>query len=68
MDADLADAIDRFLGSAPGSLRTAAVRYVAQVAMEAWRQGRIPTAEALRTLTESLEAMHGEARASTAAV
>jgi hypothetical protein len=68
MDRDLAEAIDRFLGSAPASLRTASLRHVAEVAIEAWRQGRISTAEALRTLSDSLEAIHAQARTGTTPV
>ena len=60
MGDDLADAIDRFLGSAPGSLRTAALRHVAHVTVDAWRQGRVPTAQALRALADSREAMRLE--------
>jgi hypothetical protein len=66
MDTELAAAIDRFLGSTPGSLRTATLRHAAQVTIEAWRQGRVPTAEALRTLSESLEAMRAQARGGAA--
>jgi hypothetical protein len=57
MPTDLANAIDRFLGAAPGSQRTIAVRYLAHAAIEAWREGRVPTTQALRALNQSHEAM-----------
>jgi hypothetical protein len=57
MPDELANAIDRFLGSAPQSVRTVAVRQLAHAAIEAWRTGRVPTAQALRALDESHEAM-----------
>jgi hypothetical protein len=58
MPDDLARAIDRFLGSAPGSFHTAAARHLAHAVIKAWREGRVPTRQALRALHESLEAMH----------
>jgi hypothetical protein len=59
MPDDLARAIDRFLGSTPWSSRTAALRQLAHAAIEAWREGRVPTTQALRALHESHEAMRG---------
>jgi hypothetical protein len=56
------DAIDRFLGSANGELRTTAVRRMAHSVMEAWREGRLTTAQALRALDDGLDAMHGSER------
>jgi hypothetical protein len=67
MPDDLARAIDRFLGSAPGVFRPVAPRQLAHAAIEAWREGRVPTTQALRTLHESYEAMHGLAGRKTAA-
>jgi hypothetical protein len=58
----LDDAIDRFLGSSDGELRTTAVRRMAHSVMEAWREGRITTAQALRALDDGLEAMHDPER------
>jgi hypothetical protein len=59
MPRDLANAIDRFLGGAPcGSLRASAVRTMAHAVIDAWRDGRVTTAQALRALDEGLEAMH----------
>jgi hypothetical protein len=61
------DPIDRFLGSADGGeLRTTAVRRMAHDVMEAWREGRITTQQALRALDDGLEAMHGSERAGAA--
>jgi hypothetical protein len=57
MPIDLANAIDRFLGNAPWSVRTIAVRHLAHAAIEAWREGRVPTAQALRALDQSHDAM-----------
>ena len=62
MPDELDDAIDRFLGSATGELRTTAVRRMAHSVMEAWREGRITTAQALRALDDGLEAMHDPER------
>jgi hypothetical protein len=53
---DVSDAIDRFLGGAPRSLRTAALRDVARATLCAWREGRVPAARALHALGECLEA------------
>jgi hypothetical protein len=57
------DPIDRFLGSSEGELRTTAVRRMAHDVMEAWREGRITTQQALRALDDGLEAMHDTERA-----
>jgi hypothetical protein len=54
---DTERALDRFLGGAPESRRTAAVHLAAHLTMEAWRQGRISTAQLLRMLGESREAL-----------
>jgi hypothetical protein len=66
MPDDLARAIDRFLGSTPGSFRAVAPRQLAHAAIEAWREGRVSTTQALRTLHESYEAMHGFVRGKAA--
>jgi hypothetical protein len=59
MPTELQDAIDRFLGGAPvGSLRVNAVRKMAHSVIDAWREGRVTTAQALRALADGLEAMH----------
>ncbi len=59
MPDELPDAIDRFLGSANEELRATAVRRMAHAVMEAWREGRVTTAQALRALDDGLEAMQG---------
>jgi hypothetical protein len=59
MPDDLARAIDRFLGCAHESVRAAALRHLAHAAIEAWREGRVPTIQALRALHESHQALHG---------
>jgi hypothetical protein len=58
MPADLATALDRFLGSSDCSKRAVAVRTIARTTVQAWRDGLISTQQALRTIAESLEAMH----------
>mgnify|MGYP001400439345 CR=1 FL=1 len=63
MPDELAQAIDRFLGGAPGSLRMTEVRRLAHAAVEAWRNGRVPTAHALRALNDSHQAMCAIGRA-----
>jgi hypothetical protein len=62
MSDELSEAIDRFLGSANGELRTNAVRRMAHSVIEAWREGRVTTAQALRALEDGLEAMHDPER------
>ena len=66
MPDELAKAIDRFLGRAPGSLRTVEVRRLAHAVVEAWRDGRLPTSQALRALNDSHEAMCALGRATRA--
>jgi hypothetical protein len=58
MPDELSDAIDRFFGSADGELRGTAVRRMAHTVIEAWREGRLTTAQALRALDDGLDAMH----------
>jgi hypothetical protein len=58
MPDDLSDAIDRFFGGANGELRGTAVRRMAHTVIEAWRDGRLTTAQALRALDDGLEALH----------
>jgi hypothetical protein len=58
MPDELSDAIDRFFGSGHGELRGTAVRRMAHAVIEAWRDGRLTTAQALRALDEGLVAVH----------
>jgi hypothetical protein len=60
MPDDLSDAIDRFFGSTNGELRGTAVRRMAHSVIEAWREGRLTTAQALRALDDGLEAVHAQ--------
>jgi hypothetical protein len=58
MPDELSLAIDRFFGGANGELRGTAVRRMAHAVIEAWRDGRLTTAQVLRALDEGLEAVH----------
>jgi hypothetical protein len=62
MPADLANALDRFLGRGSTPLQTAIVRQVARFAVTAWRDGLITTSQALHSLGESHDAMRAHAR------
>jgi hypothetical protein len=66
MPDELAKAIDRFLGGGPGSVRMTEVRRLAHAAIEAWRDGHVPTSQALRALNDSHEAMCALDRATRA--
>jgi hypothetical protein len=52
---DLEDALEAFLGTGAGPVRLATARHIARETLEAWRSGRISTAQALRTLGEARE-------------
>jgi hypothetical protein len=62
MDPDVAAALERFLGSDRPAAPKAAVRKLAQAALDAWREGLISTPQVLRTLSQGLEAMHATNR------
>ena len=59
MATELAHALERFLGPNGAPQQKAAVRQMAEAAMEAWRQGLISTPEVLRALTQGLQALQG---------
>jgi hypothetical protein len=59
--ADLASALDRFLGASANPRHTAAVRAVALATVRAWRDGLLSTPQFLRAIAESLDAMRAPA-------
>jgi hypothetical protein len=54
---DLEDALEGFLGSGAGPIRMATARYIAREALDAWRDGRISTAQAVRALGEARDSI-----------
>ncbi len=51
------DALQGFLGTGGGPIRMATARYIAREALEAWRDGRISTAQAVRALGEARDSV-----------
>jgi hypothetical protein len=51
------DALEGFLGTGAGPIRMATARYIAREALDAWRSGRISTAQAVRALSEARDSI-----------